>query len=189
MLVPSTNLLNFWNSPVNFTIHFRYVQCWYFSGAFCDSESSGNFVMEVHEYVNVYESFYISADISAHTDCIWSPWLSRYADKLSIYIWAPHNNDGDRSIDWRILQSYSSNFNIVGILSYGFRDSIEKCAQLNCKALYICCEWIYAPRTIILVQYKLWICVNEWSNIIARKFYFHKYSRKCRKYMNMLLNV
>ena len=86
MLVPSMNLLFFWNSPVNFTIHFRYVQCWYFSGVFCDSESSGNFVMEVHEYVNVYESFYISADISAHTDYIWSPGLSTYADKLSIYM-------------------------------------------------------------------------------------------------------
>ena len=160
-------------------------------GSFCDSESSGNFVMEVHEYVNVYESFYISADISAHTDCIWSPWLSRYADKLSIYMgtsqqwWGPIYWLAPSSKLFLKLQQC----NIVGILRHGFRDSIEKYAQLNCTALYICCEWIYAPRTIILVQYKLWICVNEWSNIIARKFYFHKYSKKCRKYMNMLLNV
>ena len=97
----------------------------------------------------------------------------------SVYIWAPHNNDGDRSIDWRPLQSYSSNCNIVGILSYGFRDSIEKCAQLNCKALYICCEWIYAPRTIILVQYKLWICVNKWSTLWDHLRSKERFFKKC----------
>ena len=42
--------------------------------------------MELHEYVNVYESFYISADISLHTAMfVWSPWLSAYADKAGVY--------------------------------------------------------------------------------------------------------
>ena len=111
----------------------------------------------------------------------------------SVYIWAPHNNDGDRSIDWRLLQSYSSNCNRVGTLSYGFQDSIEKFAQLIREVLYMLRMNIYAPRTIILVQYKLWIWVNEWSNIIVLKFYFHKcriYGRKkARWYNRMFENV
>ena len=142
MLVTSMNLLNFGNSPVNFTIHFRYVQCWYFSGVFCDSESSGNFVMEVHEYVNVYESFYISADISATFGHHGFPRMLI----SSVYIWAPHNNDGDRSIDWSLLQSYSSNCNIVCILSYGFRDGIEKCAHLIWGFVYAMNE--YMPHAL-----------------------------------------
>ena len=76
-----------WKPLANFVIHFRYVECWYFLKAFCDSASRGNFVTRLHEYVNVYESFYISADISPHTatyghhgfpcmlirPCIWAP--------------------------------------------------------------------------------------------------------------------
>ena len=38
--------------------------------------------MALHEYVNVYESFYISADTYGS---VWSPWLSTYADKSGVY--------------------------------------------------------------------------------------------------------
>jgi len=144
------NLLFFWNSPVNFTIHFRYVQCWYFSGVFCDSESSGNFVMEVHEYVNVYESFYISADISAHTDYIWSPWLSTYADKLSIYM-------GTSQQWWGPIYWLEPSSKLFLKLQHSLHSQLwlsrrhwEMCAfDLR---LCICYEWIYAPRAIVLVQ-------------------------------------
>ena len=94
-----------WKSFANFVMHFRYVGCWYFLQAFSDSASCGNFVTRLHEYVNVYESFYISADISLHTatyghhgfpcmlirPCIWAPlivqciWARLTADRLLIY--------------------------------------------------------------------------------------------------------
>ena len=43
--------------------------------------------MSLHEYVNVYESFYISADTYGS---VWSPWLSTYADKSGVY--GQHHN-------------------------------------------------------------------------------------------------
>ena len=47
--------------------------------------------MALHEYVNVYESFYISADTYGS---VWSPWLSTYADKSGVY-GHPHNRPVD----------------------------------------------------------------------------------------------
>ena len=153
------NLLFFWNSPVNFTIHFRYVQCWYFSGVFCDSESSGNFVMEVHEYVNVYESFYISADISAHTDYIWSPWLSTYADKLSIYM-------GTSQQWWGPIYWLEPSSKLFLKLQHSLHSQLwlsrrhwEMCAFDLRLCIYY--EWIYAPRAIILVQQSF---EYDWTN-------------------------
>ena len=47
--------------------------------------------MVLHEYVNVYESFYISADTYGY---VWSPWLSTYADKSGVY-GQPHSRPVD----------------------------------------------------------------------------------------------
>ena len=145
--------LPFWKSLANFTLHFRYVECWYFLQAFCVSASRGNFVTRLHEYVNVYESFYISADISLHTPMYGHHGFPCMLIRQCVYghLWfynvygqgtSSQQSCADPSLEV-FLQSCSWHCNNMDdALKYCLQRSIEQNAQLNYWGIVgrRCCE-------------------------------------------------
>ena len=88
--------------------------------------------MALHEYVNVYESFYISADTYGS---VWSPWLSTYADKSGVY-GQPYNRPVDLLLEvfltlqpGRCCEDFTFNTTLrectAGLLA--IEDSVNRC--------------------------------------------------------------